>query len=240
MDREKAVALLRLSGNPGEQEINTAFEALADELNGKINSESDEASKDDYRKQLEEAQEAHDALLPDNPSLSKPTIASAEEPSSSTKEHPESTTEFAKNTVFCSAGCGARLHWDAPRCPTCGAPQTGVRYRDRRVAALLAYFLGGLGIHRYYLGLPHGLQYLSWIWTFVPIVKGIKEGIAISRFDQEQWDEKFNQGRTSQQRRSAGVGEVAVIVVLGLIVYALLAVWLLFLIAVTIFFLDQS
>ncbi|MDP6651327.1 MAG: TM2 domain-containing protein [Gammaproteobacteria bacterium] len=239
MDREKALALLRLTENPGEQEISTAFEALTGELNGKIDSALDEASKDEYRRQLEEAQEAYDALMFDNLPLSKPTIASAEEPSRDTNAHPESTTEFAENTVFCSAGCGSQLHWDTIKCPTCGAPQTGVRYRDRRVAALLAYFLGGLGIHRYYLGLPHGLQYLSWIWTFVPIVKAIKEGIAISRFDQAQWDEKYNQGRTSQQGRS-GIGEDLVIVVLGLVVYALLAVWLLFLIAVTIFFLDQS
>ena len=108
------------------------------------------------------------------------------------------------------------------------------------MAALLAFFLGGLGIHRYYLGIPHGTYYLFWIWLFVPIIKAIKEGIAFSRFDQAQWDEKFNQGRVPQHGKSATVGEMAVIVVLGLIVYALLSVWLLFLIAAVIFFLDQA
>jgi|TARA_B100000315_G_scaffold37432_1_gene32013 TM2 domain-containing membrane protein YozV len=240
VDQEKALALLRLKGNPREREINTAFEALAGELNEKINSALDEASKDECRKRLGEVQEAYDVLMRDKIPLSTPTIASAMEPSKDTKAQPEPTSDLAKDIVSCSAGCGSHLHWDTIRCPSCGALQTRARYRDRRVAALLAFFLGGLGVHRYYLGLPYGLHYLSWIWTFVPIAKAIKEGIAISRFDQAKWDEKFNQGRVSQQGRSDGVGETLVIVVLGLIVYALLTVWLLFLIAVTIFFLDQS
>ncbi len=239
MNREKAEALLRLTGNPGEREISAAFEALAGELHGKINSALDEASKDEYRKRLGEAQEAHDALLANNLPLSKPTIASAKEPSENTKAEPKSKPEVTEDTVFCSGRCGTRLHWDATRCPTCGAAQRGARYRDRRVAALLAYFLGGLGVHRFYLGLPHGLNYLSFIWTFVPTVKAIKEGRAIGRFDQTRWDEKFNKGRASHQDRSAGVGEVVMIVALGLIVHALLAVWFLFLIAVFIFFVDQ-
>ncbi|HJN96902.1 MAG TPA: TM2 domain-containing protein [Gammaproteobacteria bacterium] len=239
MNREKAVALLRLTGNPEEREISAAFEALAGELHGKINSAPDEASKDEYRKRLGEAQEAHDALLLDNLPLSKPTIAPEKEPFKNTKAHPESTPEFTENMVFCSGRCGTRLHWEVTRCPKCGTPQRGVRYRDRRVAALLAYFLGGLGIHRFYLGLPHGLNYLSFIWTFVPIVKAIKEGRAIARFDQVRWDEKYNKGRASHQGKSAGVGEIVVIVALGIVIYSLLAVWFAFLIVMFIFFVDQ-
>lgn len=239
MNREKAVALLRLTGNPGDREISMAFEALADELHGKICSALDKASKDEYRKRLGEAQEAHDALLLNNLPLSNPTIASAKEPSKDTKAHPKSTPEIAESMVFCSERCGMRLHWDTTRCPKCGAPQRGVRYRDRRMAALLAYFLGGLGIHRFYLGLPHGLNYLSFIWTFVPIVKAIKEGRAIARFDQARWDEKFNKGRASHQGRSAGVGEVLVIVALGIVVYFFLAAWFLFILAMLVFLFDQ-
>ena len=43
--------------------------------------------------------------------------------------------------------------------------------KSKMVAILLAFFLGGLGIHRFYLGdSGKGLLYLLFCWTFVPSI----------------------------------------------------------------------
>jgi len=51
-------------------------------------------------------------------------------------------------------GCGKELHETAEFCPSCGAPQLNARTggKNKVVAGVLAFFLGALGIHRFYLG----------------------------------------------------------------------------------------
>lgn len=50
--------------------------------------------------------------------------------------------------------------------------------KNKLVAALLAIFLGGLGIHKFYLGkIGMGVLYLLFCWTWVPCVLGVIEGI---------------------------------------------------------------
>lgn len=50
--------------------------------------------------------------------------------------------------------------------------------KNKMVAALLAIFLGGLGIHKFYLGkIPLGILYLLLCWTWIPSVVGFIEGI---------------------------------------------------------------
>ncbi|MYN17014.1 NINE protein [Rugamonas sp. FT107W] len=58
--------------------------------------------------------------------------------------------------VFCR-GCGKEIHETAPTCPHCGAPQhasaAGPRSdKDYVVTVLLCFFLGFLGVHRFYVG----------------------------------------------------------------------------------------
>ena len=80
---------------------------------------------------------------------------------------------------YCS-GCGVLIHKDAHNCPQCGAPQQGGAVGDKsRVAAiLLALFLGGIGIHKFYLGRPGmGILYLLFFWTFIPAVVAFVEAI---------------------------------------------------------------
>ena len=50
--------------------------------------------------------------------------------------------------------------------------------KSRMVAVLLAFFLGGIGLHKFYLGRTFwGLIYLCFCWTGIPFVLGILEGI---------------------------------------------------------------
>lgn len=50
--------------------------------------------------------------------------------------------------------------------------------KSKIVAGLLAIFLGGLGIHKFYLGkIGQGIVYLLFCWTLIPEVIGFIEGI---------------------------------------------------------------
>lgn len=50
--------------------------------------------------------------------------------------------------------------------------------KSRIIAALLAIFLGGLGVHKFYLGqIGVGSVYLLFSWTLIPVILGITEGI---------------------------------------------------------------
>lgn len=49
--------------------------------------------------------------------------------------------------------------------------------KRRKDATLLAIFLGGFGLHKFYLGkFATGIVYLIFCWTLIPIVLGIIEG----------------------------------------------------------------
>lgn len=57
-------------------------------------------------------------------------------------------------------GCGKQIHESAPSCPHCGAPQAAVQSahkgaaseKNKITAALLCWFLGIFGVHRFYVG----------------------------------------------------------------------------------------
>ncbi len=53
-----------------------------------------------------------------------------------------------------------------------------MKKKNRIVAALLALFLGGLGIHKFYLGkVGTGIIYLIFCWTGIPSIIAIIEAI---------------------------------------------------------------
>lgn len=61
-------------------------------------------------------------------------------------------------------------------------PITGINptwpIKSKTAAGLLAIFLGGLGIHKFYLGKPGlGILYLLFCWTYIPEIVGFIEGI---------------------------------------------------------------
>lgn len=84
------------------------------------------------------------------------------------------------NEKFCHE-CGAAINAKAEICPKCGVRQPGAGptpEKSRITAALLALFLGGIGIHKFYLGKGvQGLIYLLFCWTFIPMLIALFEGI---------------------------------------------------------------
>ncbi len=96
--------------------------------------------------------------------------------------------------VFCS-GCGKPVHKTARNCPNCGAKLRGSLKSEKSkiAAALLALFLGGLGIHKFYLGQGGwGILYLIFFWTFIPMIVAFFEAIILLVMSEDRFDEKFN------------------------------------------------
>lgn len=117
-----------------------------------------------------------------------------------------------KDMVACR-GCGKEIHRTALRCPQCGAAQLRKRYKSKLAAGLLAIFIGGLGIHRFYLGQWWGIFYLLLFWTFIPGLIAIVEGIVFLATSDESWDNKYNDGVAAGEGGSAAL--VVVIAVLA-------------------------
>ena len=67
--------------------------------------------------------------------------------------------------------------------------------KNKVTAALFAFFLGGLGIHRFYLGQTGmGLLYLLLSWTLVPAFIAFIDGILFLIATEEDFDAKYNTG----------------------------------------------
>ncbi|KAF0108351.1 MAG: hypothetical protein FD146_925 [Anaerolineaceae bacterium] len=65
--------------------------------------------------------------------------------------------------------------------------------KNKLAAALLAIFLGGLGVHKFYLGkVGAGILYLVFCWTGVPEIVGIIEGILMLMMSDEDFSAKYN------------------------------------------------
>ena len=89
---------------------------------------------------------------------------------------------------FCR-DCGAVIKAKAEICPKCGVRQSPApaslgasapNGKSRIAAALFALLLGGIGIHKFYLGqVGMGILYLLFCWTFIPAIVGFIEGILL-------------------------------------------------------------
>ena len=64
--------------------------------------------------------------------------------------------------------------------------------KNKIVAALLAILLGGLGIHKFYLGQTgKGVLYLLFCWTYIPGILAFIEGIMILCSKDENFQIKY-------------------------------------------------
>ncbi|WP_196216233.1 tellurite resistance TerB C-terminal domain-containing protein [Myroides albus] len=65
--------------------------------------------------------------------------------------------------------------------------------KDKSVAALLAFFLGSLGIHKFYLNRPiQGVFYLLFCWTYIPAILGVIETIRYILMSSDKFNQKYN------------------------------------------------
>lgn len=66
--------------------------------------------------------------------------------------------------------------------------------KSKTTAGLLALFLGGLGIHYFYMGKPiPGIVFLVLCWTFIPALLALIQAILMFTMTEEQFNAKFVQ-----------------------------------------------
>jgi TM2 domain-containing membrane protein YozV len=83
-------------------------------------------------------------------------------------------------------------HYAAPS--TYAAQQTAntVHGRDKWIAAVLAFFLGGFGVHKFYLGkTAQGILYLLFFWTIIPGIIAFIEFIIYSVTPEEVFRARY-------------------------------------------------
>jgi len=136
-----------------------------------------------------------------------------------TSQAPDVTPDSTPGMIACGA-CGKTLHQTAPICPHCGASQRSRGYKSKVAAGLLAIFLGGLGVHRFYLGQWWGIFYLLLFWTLLPGLIALIEGIVFLVTNQESWDRRYNEGKPNV----GGEGSIGLVIALVAGVFAFIMV----------------
>ena len=65
--------------------------------------------------------------------------------------------------------------------------------KNKTTAILLCLFLGGIGIHQFYLKKTlKGVLYLLFSWTFIPLLIAVVDFILLLIMDEEKFNEKYN------------------------------------------------
>ena len=68
-----------------------------------------------------------------------------------------------------------------------------MKMKNKTTAGIFALVFGGLGVHRFYLGQPgKGLLYLLFVWTFIPTIIAMIDGIIFLTQDEDKFDRKYN------------------------------------------------
>jgi TM2 domain-containing membrane protein YozV len=97
--------------------------------------------------------------------------------------------------------CGSTIRAKAEICPHCGVrqmvPQGNLgavppNGKNRIAAALLAFFLGAFGVHKFYLGQVFlGILYLVFCWTFIPAFIAFVEFVLLLIMSDDEFARKY-------------------------------------------------
>ncbi len=112
------------------------------------------------------------------------------------KEVVETATQTKNyDEAYCQS-CGKVIKKEAFVCPYCGVKNTKNNQGDEKskiVAALLALFLGGFGVHKFYLKrIGTGVIYILFCWTFIPSLIAFIEGIILLCMSDNKFNDKYN------------------------------------------------
>ena len=124
------------------------------------------------------------------------------------RSEPQGST-LGLNRKHCYA-CANILDVRAELCPKCGVrqPQLGAApapvtilhapiaaapsSKSKTAAALLAFFLGGIGVHKFYLGQAgSGIVYLLFFWTFIPSIIAFIEFLMLLAMSDAEFNRRF-------------------------------------------------
>lgn len=108
----------------------------------------------------------------------------------------EKVKEVVQAEKYCSS-CGHGIKEMTEICPNCGVRQLSKgapNGKNRLTTALLAFFLGAFGVHRFYLGnILLGFLYLLFFWTLIPAIISFIEFIIFICMSDEDFNKKYGQ-----------------------------------------------
>lgn len=65
--------------------------------------------------------------------------------------------------------------------------------KSKLIATILAFFFGGLGIHKFYLGQSgKGVLYILFCWTFIPAIIAFFEFFGLLFMSENSFNMKYN------------------------------------------------
>jgi TM2 domain-containing membrane protein YozV len=65
--------------------------------------------------------------------------------------------------------------------------------KSRTTAAILAFLLGGIGVHKFYLGdTGKGILYLVFCWTCIPAILGLIDFVRFLTMSDEAFSQKYS------------------------------------------------
>jgi|GEM_PF-928770 len=111
---------------------------------------------------------------------------------------------MASQGASCFA-CKQDIDARAEICPKCGVRQMhAAGAKSRSAAAILALFLGGIGVHKFYLGRPvQGVIYLLFCWTFIPAIIAFVEFLVYLFMSDASFAARFNQKKPPEAPKVA-------------------------------------
>ena len=118
---------------------------------------------------------------------------------------------------YCQS-CGELIKISAEVCPGCGARQKGMI--NKAALLLLTFFLGGLGVHKFYTGRNlQGILYILFCWTGIPALISLIEFINYAFTSSERLNEKYQSSGSALIIAcvAAGVGMVYLMCILAAI-----------------------
>jgi TM2 domain-containing membrane protein YozV/Tfp pilus assembly major pilin PilA len=121
--------------------------------------------------------------------------------------------EFDGSDAVCyCVKCGTVIRIGQTKCSKCFNPVSEFVSKSKTTAGLLAFFVGGLGVHRLYLGQWWGIIYLLFWSTLIPSIVSLIESIVFFTTSQESWDKKYG-----SVQKSSGV--MAAVFVVSIVVF---------------------
>lgn len=70
--------------------------------------------------------------------------------------------------------------------------QIAVSSKSKTTAGVFALVLGGIGVHKFYLGRPDlGLLYILFCWTFIPALIAFVEGIQLLTMPDAEFAKRY-------------------------------------------------
>lgn len=158
-------------------------------------------------------------------------INNAREDESSANRTLSETSNIQRRTIMHCTNCGSQIDKMAVACLICGySPRSQRKYcnncgngtdpqqiictkcgvslesttpatKNRITAGILSLTLGGLGIHKFYLGSWFwGLIYFLLCWIYVPMIISIFEGIKYLKMSDSDFQSKYNESTKSAFR----------------------------------------